>query len=158
PARSGWRRSRTTLLVIAQAVVHLALLGIAQYFISRTDLLEALLGRFVPRVYVRMVLARKSAVDLADFLLRGIALHTKNFVVIFLAGHDDWPRRPQAPRPFSLSLGKLFRSSAESLLLIFVVLLVDQLSINHLTGRVRAAAWPAPSAVRATRSCPLTRG
>jgi ABC-type uncharacterized transport system permease subunit len=54
------------------AVVRLALLGIGQDVVRLRDLLEALLGVLVPRIAIRVILARELAVGLLDLLVGGV--------------------------------------------------------------------------------------
>ena len=69
----------------AAAVVLLALLGIRQDVVGLGDLLEALLGRGVPRVAVRVVLARELAVGLLDVVGRGLLVDPEDLVVVACA-------------------------------------------------------------------------
>ena len=54
-------------------IVDLALLGIAQDIVGFLNLLEAILGRFVAGIQIRMILARQLAVGLADLVFLGSA-------------------------------------------------------------------------------------
>ena len=66
-------------------IVNLALLGIAQDVVSFLNFLEALLGGFVARVQIGMILARQLAVRLADLVFFGGARYTERFVIIVFA-------------------------------------------------------------------------
>ena len=74
--------------VKTKLVIDLALLGIAQNIIGLGDFLEPLLGFLVPRINVRMVLARQLAESFANFFSRGVLLDAERAVIIFgLGGH-----------------------------------------------------------------------
>jgi hypothetical protein len=68
----------------AAAVVLLALVGVAQDVVGRLDLLEALLGRGVVRVAVRVVLAGQFAVGLLDVVGRRLAVDAQDRIWISL--------------------------------------------------------------------------
>src|SRR5439155_13783686 len=70
------------LPAVSVAVVFRALLGVAQHLVGAVNLLEALLGTLIARVYVRMMLARQLAVGLFDFFLRGAALEPQHLIVV----------------------------------------------------------------------------
>ena len=71
------------LLVLgAQLVIFLALLGVRQRLVGFVDRLEFLLGLFVARVHIRMVLARQFTVRLFNGLFVRIGWNTQNFVII----------------------------------------------------------------------------
>ena len=66
----------------AELVVELALLRIAEDVVGVGDILEFILGFLVARVDIRMILAREFAVCLANLLLGGASVDSKNLVVI----------------------------------------------------------------------------
>src|SRR5438128_2092391 len=70
------------LPALAVAVVLVALLGVAQHLVGAVDLLEALLGALIARIYVRMMLARQFAVGLLDLFLRSAPFESKHIVVV----------------------------------------------------------------------------
>jgi len=72
------------LPVRAERIVELALLGVFEDLVSLAHLLELLLGLFVVRIQVRVVLAGKLLVGLGDFLLGGLALDPDNVVVVLV--------------------------------------------------------------------------
>src|SRR4029078_11515608 len=80
----------TRLPVLAEAVVELALLGVAEHLIRLGDLLEAILRARV-LVDVRMVLARELPVRLADVLGARTARDAEGLVVVVEA--DRHPRQ-----------------------------------------------------------------
>jgi hypothetical protein len=65
---------------MAEAVVSLALVGVAEHGVGLRGVLEVLLGRFVARVPVRMVLQRLPAVGALDLRLASAALDAKDLV------------------------------------------------------------------------------
>src|SRR2546428_356822 len=65
------------LPAVSVAVVFRALLGVAQHLVGAVNLLEALLGTLIARIYVRMMLARQLAIGLLDLFLGGAALKPK---------------------------------------------------------------------------------
>jgi hypothetical protein len=71
------------------AVVELALLRVGEHLVGLRQLLEALLGVFVSRVAIGMVLHRKPAVRLLDLGDFAAPLHAEHFIVIaFLDLHS----------------------------------------------------------------------
>ena len=72
--------------VKADLVVNLALLGIAQDFVSFGQRLELLFRGLVPGIDVGMILARKLAEGLADIVRRGGLLHAQDLVIVFFRG------------------------------------------------------------------------
>src|SRR5207247_2913514 len=52
------------------------------HLVGAVNLLEALLGTLIARIYVRMMLARQFAVGLFDFFLRGAALESQHLIVV----------------------------------------------------------------------------
>src|SRR5437870_4085665 len=70
------------LPALAVAVVLVALLGVAQHLVGAVDLLEALLGALIARIYVRMMLARQFAVGLLDLFLRSAPFESKHIVIV----------------------------------------------------------------------------
>src|SRR5258706_2091030 len=84
---------------MAEAVVGLALLGIAEHLVPFVDLLEAFLGALL-LVDIRMILARQLAKRLLDLFLVGVTCHTQNLVIVaFRCGH----RHPLYPAPLHSS-------------------------------------------------------
>ena len=79
----------------ADRVVLLALVGVGQDGIGLADLLEALLGRFVPRLLVRVQRAGKLAVGLLDRARVGVGGDAEDRVEVLLepvlAGHRRLP-------------------------------------------------------------------
>ena len=75
---------------VAIAVVPGALLLVGEHLVRLGRFLEALLGRAVVRVLVRVVLHRQPAKSLLDVVHRGIALDAKDFVIVafFCSGHS----------------------------------------------------------------------
>src|SRR5690606_24794387 len=71
------------LPLVSVFVVLLAVLGIAQHFVSRGDFLEARLGRRVVGVHVGVVLPREFAVGSTDFLIGSGARDTENLIEVF---------------------------------------------------------------------------
>src|SRR5882762_4032468 len=83
-ASIGIRGFRTDVVgVIAELVVNLPLLGVAQDIVSFGDGLEFPLCRLVSGIDVGMVFARKFAKGLPDFFRGGRLLDAKEFVIIF---------------------------------------------------------------------------
>src|SRR5215468_6278867 len=72
--------------VEAKLVVNLALLGIAEDFVRFRKSLELLFGGLIAGIHVGMVLARKLAERLLDFVGRGRLLDTQRRVVVFGLG------------------------------------------------------------------------
>src|SRR5579864_1615002 len=72
--------------VEADLIVDLSLLGIAQDVVGLGNCFKLLFRRLVPRIDVRMILARQFAESLADVLGRGRLLHAEGFVVVLLGG------------------------------------------------------------------------
>ena len=97
------------------AVVLLALVGIADQVVGRLDLLEALLGRGITRVVVRVVLAHQPAVRLLDLVLGRLPIDPEDLVGV-ARGHA-------ATTTFA---------APEDLLLVAVPGLVD---LRHHAGR-----------------------
>lgn len=67
---------------VAEAVVHLALLGVRQHSIGLAALLELFFGVRIVGVAVRMVLQRKLAISALYLLISRLTLDAQNFVVI----------------------------------------------------------------------------
>jgi hypothetical protein len=81
------RRSRIDIVgVKPELVVNLPLLGIAENVVGFGKSLELFFRRFVARIDVRMILARKFAERLADVVDGGRLLHAKNSVIVFIFG------------------------------------------------------------------------
>ena len=72
----------------AAGVVALALLGVGQNVVGLLDLLEALLGRLVALVAVRVVLPRELPVGLLDLVRRGLLVDPEDVVWILDRGHS----------------------------------------------------------------------
>src|SRR4029453_2884611 len=88
------RREAATPAGASERVVLLALLRVREHVVGVLDLLEALLGRLVARVSVRVVLAGQLSVSLLD-LVGGSALrYAEGAVQILSRGHA---RSPPAP-------------------------------------------------------------
>src|SRR5260221_10334123 len=84
---------------MAEAVIGLALLGIAEHLVRFVDLLEAFLGALL-LVDIRTILARQLAKRLLDLFLVGVTCHTQNLVIVaFRCGH----RHPLYPAPLHSS-------------------------------------------------------
>src|SRR5262249_25546965 len=71
----------------ARVVVVLALVGVTEDVPRRRDLLEPRLGRLVPRVAVRVVLAGELAVRLLDLVVGRLLVDAENAVQILRLGH-----------------------------------------------------------------------
>ena len=85
PARCGFRSSRIYLVrVKAELVIDLALLIVTENVVRLGDFLELLLGLFVVRIYVGVVLARKLAKGFANLIRRCGLLDSEQSVIIFL--------------------------------------------------------------------------
>ena len=69
---------------MAVLVVELAALGVGEHLVGLGELLEALLGRRVVRVGVRVQLAREAAEGLLDLGLARAALDAEHLVVVAL--------------------------------------------------------------------------
>ena len=69
---------------LANLVVLLALLGIAEHVVRGGDLLEALLGLFVPRVRVGVVLLGELPIRARDVFLGRAFRHAEHVVVVLL--------------------------------------------------------------------------
>src|SRR5439155_11830765 len=85
----------------AEGVVLLALLGVGEDVVSRLHFLEALLGRLVARIRVRVVLPGELAVGLLDLVLARGFRDAERLVEILNRGHRSPGHRrpPAAPRP-----------------------------------------------------------
>ena len=66
----------------ADLIIHLLLLGIAEYIICFLYLLEPLFGGFVARIQIGVVLARKVPVRFSDFLRAGAAFHPECLIKV----------------------------------------------------------------------------
>ncbi len=82
PAPAGGER-------VAAHVVHLALVGVLEDLVGLVDLLELLL-RLRVRVDVRVQFAGQPAVGALDLILRGVAPHAEQRVIVL--SHYDSPR------------------------------------------------------------------
>src|SRR5574337_637747 len=71
-----------------EPVVGLPLVGVAQHFVGFADLLEALLGGWISRILVGVVLVGQLAVGLLNLLGPGVAVDPQNLVVVALLTHD----------------------------------------------------------------------
>src|SRR5881397_394846 len=87
--------------VEAVLVVQRALLGIAEYVVGFLYLLEAVLGRLVAGIHVRMAPSRQPPVCLLDRGFFGVARDSEGAVVIFLRHRTSAPPA-LAPRPGEL--------------------------------------------------------
>jgi hypothetical protein len=83
-APSGAARTEPGRGHVADLVVLLALVLVANDVVCRRDLLEALLGCSVTRVGVGVVALRELAVRLLDLGLRGVLRHAEDLVVVLL--------------------------------------------------------------------------
>ena len=68
--------------LMAELVVPRPLVGVAQHVVSLGSLLEFLLGAFVPRILIRVILQRRLPVSLLDLVGTGSALYFEHLVVI----------------------------------------------------------------------------
>jgi hypothetical protein len=68
----------------AELLVAGAFLGIGQHFVGLGELFEALLGSGIIRVYVRVMLARQTAVGFADFVRTSLSGDAQNFKIVSL--------------------------------------------------------------------------
>src|SRR5687768_16760516 len=75
-------------VIASKPVIMGAFLGITEHLIGFVDFLKTFLRLFVIWVAVGMVLHRKLAICLADLIFTGFAIHTQNFVVIFVVHKD----------------------------------------------------------------------
>src|SRR5579872_3908442 len=97
PAGSASAR-RTVLRIVADLVVHLLLLWIAQDVVGFLDLLETILRGFVAGIEIGMMLARKLTVSLADIVRGGVPFHPESFVKIhFYIAYNAAGRDPLLP-------------------------------------------------------------
>src|SRR5262249_38045302 len=81
---------------VAELVVDLALLGVAEDFVRLGRLLEALLGLRVVLVAVGMELEGELAIRLLDLVLRGGARDAEDFVVVTARRHGLLSRAPDS--------------------------------------------------------------
>src|SRR5262249_20090351 len=72
--------------VLAELIVEAPFLGIRKYLEGAGELLEFLFRGLVPRVHVRVVLARELAIRLLDLRLARGARNPEDLVVIFRHG------------------------------------------------------------------------
>ena len=72
--------------IVADLIVHLLLLRIAQDVVGFLDLLETILGGFVAGIEIGMMLARKLTVRLADVVRSGVALHPECLIEVHSIG------------------------------------------------------------------------
>src|SRR6185369_3720660 len=79
-------------------VVLLALLGIREDVVGALDLFEALLGRLVVRVLVRMVLPRELPVGLLDLIRRGVLLDAQHLIEVLHSPCDTTTRAGRRTR------------------------------------------------------------
>src|SRR5579862_7578771 len=84
PAAGAARARESALGIEAVLVVHLPLLGVAQNVVGFLDVLEAVLGRFVAGVEIRVMLARQFPVGFANFIHRSTTRHSQGLVVVML--------------------------------------------------------------------------
>jgi hypothetical protein len=71
---------------LSKPIVHTALLGIGKHIVSFRREFEALLGRFISGIDIRMIFASQPPVSLLDLFRLRVSFHTEDFVVI-LFGH-----------------------------------------------------------------------
>ena len=67
---------------VAIAVIAGPFVGVAQYAIGLGGFLKLLFGAFVVLVFVGMVLESQFAIGALDFLIRGILVNPKDFVIV----------------------------------------------------------------------------
>ena len=82
----------------ADLVVLLALLRIREDVVGALDLLEALLGRLVARVLVRVVLPRELPVGLLDLVRRGVLLDAQHLIEVLHSPCDTTTRAGRRTR------------------------------------------------------------
>ena len=70
---------------MAEAVVHVALVGIGEHGVGFRRLLESIFGRLVAGIAIRMVFERQPAIGALDFLVGRGAGDLQDFVVVALA-------------------------------------------------------------------------
>ncbi|MNR27136.1 hypothetical protein D3C85_1443920 [compost metagenome] len=67
---------------MAVLIVGRALAGVGQHFVGLVGLFEFILGLLVPRIAVRVVFHRQSAIGLLQLGLAGASLDTEDFVKV----------------------------------------------------------------------------
>ena len=75
---------------MAELVILMALVLIAQHFVGFRQFLKLRLSRLIVRIAIRMILHRKLAIVLLDRVGSGIPLNAKNFVVVSLLCHGGY--------------------------------------------------------------------
>ena len=116
-ASVGLRRRRIDVVGIeADLIVNLALLGIAENVVCLGERFKFLLGRLVPRINVRMVLAGQLAKRLTNVFGGGGLFHAEDFVIIFFgcSGHGVFGLNASSGTQACL-VRRATRSSAEVL-------------------------------------------
>src|SRR5437868_3844445 len=78
------RPRHPVLRIEAILIVHLLLLRIAENVVRFLYFLEAVLGRLVARIQVRVMLAREAAISLADIIRARLASDAERLVVVGL--------------------------------------------------------------------------
>ena len=73
--------------LVAEAVIHLTLLGVAQYVVSLSSLLELFLSLFVAGIAVGVIFQRNFLVRLLEVVIRDILVNAQYLVVISLSSH-----------------------------------------------------------------------
>src|SRR5581483_3942933 len=103
---SRWRSEvRARLPVCAEPIIALALLGIGQDRVGFIEFFEFFLGRFIPGIDIRVILASEYTVGFFDFLFGRGTGDAENFIVVAKLYRHLWPpafanliaRRGRAP-------------------------------------------------------------
>src|SRR5262249_41249422 len=79
---------KTAIGIEALLIVHLALFGFAQNIVGFLQLLEAILGRFVARIEIGVIFARKTPVRLPDVVGGRLAVDLEGLVKVLCRGHE----------------------------------------------------------------------
>ena len=72
---------------VTELVILLALLVVGEYFVSLGRFLELILGRFVARIFVRVIFDGQLSVGLLYFICRGGLADPKHFIIISFILH-----------------------------------------------------------------------
>ena len=95
-----WPRLRARFPIGAELVEFPAALRIAQDLVGLVDLLEFFLRRFFILGDIGMILARKRAEGLLDFVVRRLGRHAEHLIIIFeFNGHGGLAWQPSGHSP-----------------------------------------------------------
>src|SRR5260221_4762920 len=78
----------TAVGIEALLIVHLAFLGLAQNVVGFLQLLEAILGRLVARIEIRVIFARKTPVRLPDVVGGCLPVDLKGLLIVLCRCHE----------------------------------------------------------------------